>query len=66
MILTDTDPMPFGIHKGKPMQDVPVQYLHWLYHNGLYGQNGMAIKHYVEQQINALKLENKDLIWTIK
>jgi len=25
-----TDPMPFGVHKGKPMQEVPASYLAWL------------------------------------
>jgi len=28
--LTDLDPMPFGVHKGKPMQEVPASYLAWL------------------------------------
>ena len=29
--LEDTDPMPFGKHKGEMMQDVPASYLHWLW-----------------------------------
>lgn len=29
--LTDQDPMPFGIHKGKPMEKVPASYLDWLH-----------------------------------
>lgn len=28
--LKDSDPMPFGKHKGKPMQEVPANYLDWL------------------------------------
>lgn len=28
--LTDTDPMPFGKHRGALMQDVPASYLDWL------------------------------------
>lgn len=28
--LKDTDPMPFGAHKGKQMQDVPAGYIDWL------------------------------------
>lgn len=28
---TDTDLMPFGKHKGEPLQDVPARYLAWLY-----------------------------------
>lgn len=31
VILDDMDPMPFGKHAGRPMQDVPAQYLHWLW-----------------------------------
>lgn len=30
MQLTDRDLMPFGKHKGKPMADVPAEYLDWL------------------------------------
>ena len=33
-MLCDSDPMPFGKHKGIPMQDVPASYLHWLWANG--------------------------------
>lgn len=28
--LTDKDPMPFGKHKGKPLEKVPAGYLDWL------------------------------------
>lgn len=27
--LTDDDPMPFGKHAGKPMREVPADYLDW-------------------------------------
>ncbi|HWD19106.1 MAG TPA: DUF3820 family protein [Verrucomicrobiae bacterium] len=27
--LTDNDPFPFGVHKGKPMWEVPTKYLRW-------------------------------------
>jgi len=30
LILTDSSPMPFGVHKGKPMQEVPAGYLIFL------------------------------------
>lgn len=29
-MLQDTDPMPFGKYKGKPMAQVPASYLFWL------------------------------------
>lgn len=28
--LSDRDQMPFGAHKGKPMEKVPAEYLDWL------------------------------------
>jgi uncharacterized protein (DUF3820 family) len=31
---TDLDRMPFGKHKGEPMQDVPAHYLRWLWTEG--------------------------------
>ncbi len=60
--LTDTSPFPFGAHKNKPIQDVPVNYLHWLYHNA-HGKHTEPIKEYIKKSLDALKLENKDLIW---
>jgi uncharacterized protein (DUF3820 family) len=58
--LSDTDPMPFGKYKKQPMQDVPVDYLHWLWNNNL---NEGPVKEYIKQNLNALKQENEDLIW---
>lgn len=58
--LNDDSPMPFGAYKGKLMQDVPVGYLHWFYTLG----NGFPeVKDYIERNLAALKMENKDLIW---
>jgi uncharacterized protein (DUF3820 family) len=31
--LNDTDSMPFGVHEGKPMNEVPSRYLKWLMDN---------------------------------
>lgn len=68
MQLTDTDQMPFGKFKGKPMQDVPTTYLHWFYHNSKDGERETtdAVRRYVESSIDGLKKENTDLIWDIK
>lgn len=65
MELKDTDPMPFGeSHRGKPMQDVPVAYLHWFYCNvSIENCNTRKVMKYIENNMNALKLKNKDLIW---
>lgn len=56
--LNDLSPMPFGKFKGTPMQDVPPQYLLWLYDNdtGLWcdKKRNQAIKKYVEDSWDAL------------
>lgn len=61
--LTDTDLMPFGEHKGKPMQDVPVNYLHFLWHRGLKTED-KPVANYIRTNLQALRKENPDLIWT--
>lgn len=58
--LDDTSPMPFGMYKFVPMQDVPVSYLHWYWHNG----NDQRVLNYIQKSLDALKTENPDLIWT--
>ena len=64
MKLTDTSLMPFGKYKGIPMQDVPVHYLHWLWNNCKVGGEGLTdVRAYIYDSLDALKMENKDLIW---
>jgi uncharacterized protein (DUF3820 family) len=64
MKLEDTSPMPFGKFKGKPMQDVPVSYLHWLWHNATNpSYAAQDVVEYIRENMDALKMENKDLIW---
>lgn len=61
--LTDTCPMPFGQHKGRPMQDVPARYLHWLWCEGVKDEKGRAIHNYIELNMHGLKQEHPDGIW---
>ena len=61
--LQDTDPMPFGKHKGEPMQDVPASYLHWLWQNGLKTATHNPVADYIRRNLNALKQEYSDGIW---
>ena len=64
-MLEDTDPMPFGQHKGVPLQDVPASYLHFLWQNGLKNElRTSAVAHYIHRNIEALKKEYPDGIWT--
>lgn len=68
MILNDLSPMPFGMYKGKPMQDIPASYLHYLWINNLKnhspGSNQEAVYNYIKENVHALKKENSDLIWS--
>ena len=61
--LHDTSPMPFGKHKGIPMQDVPVNYLHWLWSNGLKADKQSPVGNYIRRCLGSLRVENTDLIW---
>jgi uncharacterized protein (DUF3820 family) len=55
--------MPFGKYKGIPMQDVPTEYLHWLWTKGNLNKNS-EVGQYITKSLKALQLENKDLIWS--
>ena len=58
----DLTTMPFGIHKGEPLQDVPASYLHWLWtQRPMDDQN---LEDYIRANLPALKLEFPDGIWT--
>ena len=62
---TDLSPFPFGKYKNYAFQDIPVEYFHWLWHNTKPIQADMiAVHKYIKENIDALKLENDDLIWS--
>ena len=63
MKLTDLAPMPFGMHKGKPMSDVPAKYLHYLWTNGVKDQKSSPIHVYISESLDALKMDYPDGIW---
>lgn len=70
MELEDLSSMPFGAHKGKPMQDVPASYLHWFWTKGMGSQitkqrdASGAVARYIEKNMDHLKKEHTDGIWT--
>lgn len=65
IILTDDSLMPFGKHKDTPMQDVPVEYLHYLWQNGMKNQvKTNSVADYIHKNLDVLKSENDDLIWS--
>ena len=59
----DDDEITFGKHKGEMLQNVPAAYLHWWYHET--DKRDIKLKHYIENNVMALKQENPDLIWKI-
>lgn len=62
-ILQDTDQMPFGKHKGIPMQDVPASYLHYLWRSGMEFDKQSNVADYIRRNLAALKKELPDAIW---
>lgn len=60
--LKDTDPMPWGMHKGRPMQDVPAKYMHWLFTERGLDPNSPVLD-YIKRNLHALKQEYPDGIW---
>ena len=53
--MTDDSIMPFGTHKGKKLEDVPAQYLLWLYDQEIDGE----LKDYIEDNIEVLHKQAK-------
>jgi uncharacterized protein (DUF3820 family) len=58
--MNDDSIMPFGIHKGKKMANVPDEYLLYLYENSqIYGE----LKEYIKENLGVIKsqieLKNK-------
>jgi uncharacterized protein (DUF3820 family) len=52
--LTDESIMPWGIHKGKKMANVPASYLLWLYNNDKCFGN---VKFYIKENLDVLTKE---------
>lgn len=51
---TDNTLMPFGVHKGKAMINVPAKYLLWLYNEGC---NHAQVKKYITDNLDAINKE---------
>lgn len=61
--LEDDSPMPFGKHRDTPMQDVPADYLHYLWQNGLKENRASNVADYIRRNLDALKQEHPDGMW---
>jgi uncharacterized protein (DUF3820 family) len=51
---TDNTPMPFGMHRGKAMANVPAHYLLWLFDKGC---DHEGVKQYIIANLDLLKKE---------
>lgn len=51
MKLTDNSLMPFGVHKGKKMADVPGKYLLWIY------EQNLDVMNYIKENMDVLQQE---------
>jgi uncharacterized protein (DUF3820 family) len=54
--MTDNDIMPYGLHKGQNMINVPSDYLIYLYENNKAKEPVLS---YIKDNLDALKLEIK-------
>ena len=56
--LTDDDPMPFGKHKGERMEDVPADYLLFIFEKG---SCTAAVSEYCRNCYDVLKKQAKEI-----
>jgi hypothetical protein len=61
--LEDHDLMPFGVHRGEKMEDVPASYLHYLWTTGKRENKVCPVADYIRRNLSALKMEYRDGIW---
>ena len=55
--------MPFGVHKDKPMDQVPADYLLWLWNDGLKNKTATSnVAAYIKENLHCLTLEDPDTI----
>lgn len=56
---TDTTEMPFGIHKGKKLANVPADYMLWIFRNGKCNE---PLRLYIEDCKAFLEFEEKEIL----
>lgn len=60
--MSDTDLMPFGMHKGEMMEDVPASWLMWLRDNGSETVRNMyaEVFNYIEENMDVIQKELRE------
>jgi len=53
--LTDTDPMPCGLRKGTPMQDMSAEYLYGFWPHSLKKDTRCPVAEYIRQNLTAFQ-----------
>jgi len=62
-VLEDDDKMPWGKYKDERMEDVPAQYLHYLWINGKKNDKLCPVANYIKENMSFLQSEHPDGIW---
>ena len=57
--LRDSDPMPYGKHKGTIMEKVPAKYLLYIYESGSEDLCKPQVKQYIESNLDVIKQQAK-------
>ena len=58
-MLTDKSIMPSGKHKGKKMEDIPADYLLWIYENNACSKE---VSFYIHENLDTIKEEIRQKI----
>jgi len=58
--MKDTDLMPFGVHKGEKMANIPASYLMWVEDNVRENSITKKVLEYIEENRDAILLELKN------
>ena len=61
--LTDLDKMPFGKFFGKPMCEIPAEYLFYLWTHGKENDQFCPVADYIRKNLDALERDYPDGVW---
>lgn len=61
--LSDDSLMPWGKYEGERMEDVPADYLHYLWVNGKKDNRVCPVADYIRRNLQGLQHEYPDGIW---
>lgn len=62
-VLRDEDPMPFGKYRGERMEDVPADYLFYLWTECRFEHDHGPVAEYIRANLDTLEIDYPDGIW---